>query len=54
MKGMVYQTPLIQLVINLLITILETANVLERVVSTRAKDKLHFKEISNTLKKTDP
>ncbi len=33
MKSLVYQTPLIQLLINLLMTILETAGVLERVVS---------------------
>lgn len=34
MKGLVYQTPLVQLVINLLITILETAGVLQRRVSS--------------------
>lgn len=34
-KALVYQMPLIQLVINLLVTILETADVLERTVSER-------------------
>ncbi len=33
MKGLVYQTPLFQLVINFIMAILETAGVLERVVS---------------------
>ena len=38
MKSLVYQTPLVQLVINLLLTILETAGVLERVVSEEKED----------------
>lgn len=32
MKSLVYQTPLAQLLINLLITVLETAGALERLV----------------------
>ena len=38
MKSLVYQTPLVQLGINLLLTILETAGVLQRVVSEERED----------------
>ena len=38
MKSLVYQTPLVQLGITLLLTILETAGVLERVVSEEKED----------------
>ena len=46
MKSLVYQTPLVQLVINLLLTILETAGVLQRVVSEERED-VEFKIMSH-------